>query len=120
MSITIESSHGTWVVNADGTLASDPVESYEDLIRFDLDEWRRTYPGEELVAIDVLDVGYWYRKEDGSEGYEPAEPDWRARITRSKDRYLQSAIRWAADRWHLREHRRRAVGPVASRSLQRA
>jgi len=53
---------------------SDPA-AYNDIVRFDLDEWRKHYPGETCEGGDILDFAYW----NADDSYEEAEADWRAR-----------------------------------------
>jgi hypothetical protein len=36
-----------------------PSLSIRNIYRFDLAEWRRTYPGRERDSVDILDLGYW-------------------------------------------------------------
>jgi hypothetical protein len=61
----------------EGTLP-DPDDAtekgYEAIHRFDLAEWRATYPGKEPTAIDILDLGYWWGPDNT---YEPPAQDWR-------------------------------------------
>jgi hypothetical protein len=86
--LIIESSWGRIVV--------DPVTGYVDPVasnylpdregeqthpisnihRFDVDEWRRAWPGETLAGTeqDILDFGYWSRPGDA---YEPPVQEWR-------------------------------------------
>lgn len=46
---------------------------YDDIVRFDVEEWRRTYPSEEPEGMDILDIGFWT-----PEGvYTGPELDWR-------------------------------------------
>ena len=47
-----------------------------DIRRFDVDEWRRAWPGETLAGTeqDILDFGYWSRPGDA---YEPPCEEWR-------------------------------------------
>jgi len=47
---------------------------YADIIFFNADDWRRTYPGRMLDHVDILDPGYW--TEGGA--YAPPEYTWRA------------------------------------------
>ncbi|MBT1154407.1 hypothetical protein J1C56_02255 [Aminobacter anthyllidis] len=60
-----------------GTLPDPDGETgYSDIVRVDLDEWRKTYPREEPQHLDVLDVGAWT---SGGE-YVPPEVEWRKDI----------------------------------------
>ena len=40
----------------------DEAPGYRDIVRFDVDEWRRFYPSEKLDDqwVDILDIGFWY------------------------------------------------------------
>ena len=48
---------------------------YSDILRFDVDEWRAAYPGEDPQSrsIDILDLGLWTK----TGLYDPPEPDFR-------------------------------------------
>lgn len=52
---------------------------YGDIHRFDVDEWRRTYPGEDITnsSIDICDIGYWYKVDDSNTLYEEPSLEWR-------------------------------------------
>jgi hypothetical protein len=57
----------------------------EDISRFDIDEWKRTYPTEEVAShIDKLDLGYWMN--DGS--YCSPEFSWRKQFNESRNVFL--------------------------------
>lgn len=56
---------------------SEPEHAYAEIVRFDLEEWGRTYPNETCEGGDILDFGYWYRRMDGFVDYEPPCEDWR-------------------------------------------
>lgn len=77
--VTIAGSHGSMVVDASTGVVLKWNHSgdgdYKDIVKIDLDEYRRTYPGPGgiMARIDVLDVGYW----DKSGAYEPPAEHWR-------------------------------------------
>jgi hypothetical protein len=50
-------------------------EGYQSITRFNVDEWNRAYPTEELagMSMDILDIGFW-----DDQGYQAPEEDWRA------------------------------------------
>ena len=48
-------------------------DSYAGIIHFDVEEWKRAYPDEELCDMDILDIGFW----DSDGRYEGPEEDWR-------------------------------------------
>lgn len=51
--------------------------------RFDVEEWRRTYPGEELnTQCDILDLGIFY---DGGK-YEPPVKEWREQFKANRNK----------------------------------
>jgi hypothetical protein len=85
---TAASSHGTYTASAiTGELISNG--SYDDnkctILRFNVDEWRNKYPGQRLenAALDILDLGYWYRDNStGLEEYTEPAHDWRAEMKR--------------------------------------
>jgi len=72
------STHGEVTFDA-GTGEVLQVEPYKsgdelDIVRVDVEEWKRTYPGEEVAAWhDILDFGTWSR--DGR--YAGPDPEWR-------------------------------------------
>lgn len=82
---TAHSSHGeitfdprTGRVLADELEYGDGDDDFNELnkpVRFDVEEWKKRYPGKSLVGIymDILDIGYWMP--DGR--YEPPADDWR-------------------------------------------
>lgn len=48
------------------------------IYKFDLAEWRRTYPNEVCEGGDILDFGYWYNlTPDWGFSYEPPCHKWR-------------------------------------------
>ena len=81
--IEIGSSSGTVVMDRETGKAIEVSIDYGevmkknflyDIDRFDLEEWKRTYPGETMPdCIDILDLGYWMK--DGS--YEEPCKAWR-------------------------------------------
>ena len=82
------------IISTWGRIVVDPVTGYvdhlasvyspdpegehpiSDIRRFDVDEWRRAWPGETLAGTeqDILDFGYWSRPGDA---YEPPCEKWR-------------------------------------------
>ena len=82
------------IISTWGRIVVDPVTGYvdhlasvyspdpegehpiSDIRRFDVDEWRRAWPGETLAGTeqDILDFGYWSRPGDA---YEPPCEEWR-------------------------------------------
>jgi hypothetical protein len=82
--VQVSSSHGEFTVNPmsglvlefDGDPDDEDYADYVNVTRFDVEEWKRAYPGEEFNGADILDIGCWYR--DGS--YGGPEEDWRAEI----------------------------------------
>jgi hypothetical protein len=51
-----------------------PGDGYDNITRLDADEWRATYPGQDISAgHDILDFGSW----DTSGLYVGPEQDWR-------------------------------------------
>lgn len=88
----VHGSHGMLVVDAQtGEIVDRAYEPgcpcddncYARILLFDVDEWKRTYPGEnpaEAGEVDVLDLGFWHNDETVPEGigkYEPPDQDWR-------------------------------------------
>jgi len=74
------------VAGSRGILVADPETGnvtdrhphsgvYSDIVRLDVKEWERTYPGESAAAgiHDILDFGYWL--DDGT--YVKASEDFR-------------------------------------------
>lgn len=77
------------VVSTNGELEIDPntgvirVNNFKDgtLIptKFDVEEWHKFYPNDSLAnarTINILDIGYWYMR-DQHFGYEPPREDFR-------------------------------------------
>lgn len=52
------------------------MSAYDDIAKFDVEEWTRAWAGEALdgASVDILDIGFWTH---GGEYIEP-EHDWRA------------------------------------------
>ncbi|ESZ33839.1 hypothetical protein [Mesorhizobium sp. L2C067A000] len=88
-SLTVDASTGNVLSYDDGGTLPDPdcppERGYTDYVRVDLDEWRKTYTGQEPDCLDVLDVGFWYL-DDGVEKYEGPEQDWRDEYERGGNR----------------------------------
>jgi hypothetical protein len=84
---TVNSSHGTLVIDADGNVVKGSVyddDELKNIVRFDLEEYRKQYPDEpEPSSYDILDLGYW--TDQGK--YEPPDEDWRSA------RKVESAIK---------------------------
>ncbi len=64
-------------------LAYEPEEEgdYHDIFRFDVAEYKATYPAEADLggrSVDILDIGFWDPRQEA--GYTVAEPDYRARV----------------------------------------
>lgn len=57
-------------------------EGIDQIQRFDVEEWRKAYPGENIAghSIDILDLGYW----DKSGKYEEPEKDWRKEFRKER------------------------------------
>lgn len=54
-------------------------EGLAKVLRVDVEEWRATYPDEELKGVhNSLDFGFWYREYDGT-SYSAPWGDWRKR-----------------------------------------
>lgn len=80
--IAINSSNGTLMIDSETGEVSVEESDYDNddlrqIVRFDLDEWRKEYPGEECEGGDILDFGYWSKREDGEWIYEPPVEEWR-------------------------------------------
>lgn len=54
----------------------DGGTGYANIVRLDVDEWRRTYPGQDLTHVDILDIGT--RDTDGE--YVGPEYEWREQV----------------------------------------
>lgn len=61
---------------------SETGTEYDQILRFDIDEYAAAYPNEEFDHLDICDIGFWTR--DGQ--YEPPEPTFRAELTRDRAR----------------------------------
>lgn len=83
---TVTGTHGEITVNAETgetirqvtTCACENCEGrgYANIVKFDIEEWKRAYPGETPMTagqIDILDLGYWTK----GGAYEPPATDWR-------------------------------------------
>ncbi len=50
-----------------------PQEAYDDIICLDVVSWAQSY-GSPLQSddwIDILEIGFWFRRQDGASGYLP-------------------------------------------------
>ncbi len=83
---TVGGNHGELSVDSKTGLVLSCTDSadiegdgYRFIRRFDVDEWRQFYPGEEPVdmMIDILDIGYWEAAGGKRVEYEPPEDDYR-------------------------------------------
>ena len=69
---------GSWgdlsVDSGTGKIEYNPGGDYANITRFDVAEWKRTYPREPLagMTVDILDIGFWT-----DNGYCPPEEQWR-------------------------------------------
>lgn len=77
--ITAEEATGKVINTDDGT--RNPAAEYENILQFDVAEYRRHYsllPSAALHAVDILCIGYWYEDwVDGSEKYEEPVHEYR-------------------------------------------
>jgi hypothetical protein len=77
-------SHGAFSINDDGSRTEEPLpEDYNDIIRFDVKEYKEWVEKHKLGDSDTLDIlviGYWYKGKDGVEKYNPAEEDYRKQV----------------------------------------
>lgn len=64
-------------------LGGEQADPISNIYRFDVDEWRRAWPGEVLDGTeqDILDFGYWSLPGDG---YEPPVQEWRNEFRNQK------------------------------------
>lgn len=85
MMATIISSNGRITIDKAGNIIKASLESDGgcNIVRFDMGEYRRTYGPDTPSYIDILDIGYWYRRGE-LVCYEPASDDWRLIFTSSK------------------------------------
>lgn len=83
---TVFGSHGSLTVNADtGEVLelvheTDEERGYKNIRRFDVVEWRATYPNEKLegMQVDILDLGLWeVVDDDNTEKYFEPDHEWR-------------------------------------------
>jgi hypothetical protein len=60
---TIYSSHGEIDIDNESGIALarriDGDLSLVDILRFDVERWKRDFPGETLVEEDIVCIGYW-------------------------------------------------------------
>lgn len=59
---------------------SETGREYEHIVRFDINEYSATYPGEKLDHVDICDIGFWTKDEH----FEPPEPDFRAQVAHAR------------------------------------
>jgi len=76
----VHSTYGDFKITKDG-FPIDPAKinkalSYE-IVQFDLKEYNQYYNENDTDSFDILDLGYWYRREGGSISYEAPEEDFR-------------------------------------------
>jgi hypothetical protein len=65
-----------------GSRWKKPGDGYDHIVRLDVDEWRKYYPGEDIALDhDVLDFGSW----DADWVYEGPETDWREEFRRNRE-----------------------------------
>lgn len=86
--ITVRSNHCTFVMNGKGDIVARVVDKSSPrgdqrhmraILNFDVEEWT-AYWGPELPdSLDILDLGYDYKK-SGHTCYEAAETSWRKEI----------------------------------------
>lgn len=58
---------------------TNPEADYKNIIRVNVDEWEKTYPGEDIQdvsVVDIRDLGYW--KKSGE--YVPPDRAWRNKL----------------------------------------
>lgn len=84
---TVRGSHGTLTVDAKtGAVIREDSEyitsDYSDIARFDLAEWQRFYPHEQIAGqnIDILDLGYY----TASGVYETPAHEWREELREAR------------------------------------
>lgn len=74
---TVYGSSGELAVSSASGRAVEYVDygggEYADITFFNVEEWRRAFPGQMPDHVDILDLGYWI----GAGAYEPPEVDWR-------------------------------------------
>ena len=74
---TLMSSHGKIEFNIVTGKVIDLRYTEKVPTRIDVDEWRKRYPGEELLPVqhDILDFGMWF--DDRHHDYDGPSEDWR-------------------------------------------
>lgn len=78
--------------------------SLPSIVLVDVDEWKRHYGRTDMdAAVDILDIGYWYTREDGERMYEPPYRAWETDEEQSVDSekesfraVVEAVIDWAA------------------------
>lgn len=75
----VRSSNGDIEIDDNGEILDDPEDSAGGIIRFDLDEYKRTY-GEldPSGEYDILDLGYWYNQSGKELKYEGPDLTFRS------------------------------------------
>ena len=87
-SYIVGSSHGELTITTDGIVIDRRLDNDDadggrhlaGIVRFDLVEWYSHWGKARPSAFDILDLGYWYTNEDGTETYAPADAKWRLEI----------------------------------------
>ena len=79
--LLVESSHGTLVVDRTDGVVIRELSTYDgdelkDIVRFDLEEYKRYWKEEVPKSLDILNLGYWII---GGAYEEPAH-DWRKEL----------------------------------------
>ena len=71
---------------------SETGTEYDQILRFDIDEYSAAYPGEKLGHVDICDIGFWSK----SGQYEPPEADFRASVARTahERRLMRRPAKW--------------------------
>lgn len=77
----VSSSNGSLTANSETGEVIECVlncesDEIENIKKFDVQEWLKTYKVKLHSSIDILDIGYWTK--DGS--YQSAEKDWRKEV----------------------------------------
>jgi hypothetical protein len=61
-SLQVDATSGRIVSIAEAESDADEIDNYRDILRFDVREWTRHYPDEDIAdfRVDVVDIGFWY------------------------------------------------------------